>query len=190
MLRAIPVDEIGVTQELRVNQPGIGAPRGQRWILLVNPLTMPNLPGLKLTRMKRIALVVLLLSAGSEVHGGQGNQDRTNELTRLLEMPSCRRNSQSGQMVCEAVLSRPMDTKRNKVGDHILLRTDLVTGSAEAPITILDAAVVEEGPFRFKDSNRQGSAQGWPRASGRGTNCCSHLSIECHGSVGLPSHYR
>ena len=107
---------------------------------------MPNLAGLKRTRMKRIALVVLLLSASSEVHGGQGNQDRTNELTRLLEMPSCKRNSQSRQMVCEAVLPRPMDTKRNKVGDHILLRTDLVTGSAEAPITILDAAVVEVQP--------------------------------------------
>ncbi len=46
-------------------------------------------------------------------------------------------------MVCEIVLSQSVDAKRAKSGDHIILRTNLVTGPTEEPITILDAAIVE-----------------------------------------------
>ena len=57
-----------------------------------------------------------------------------------VTLPVCR-----GQ-ACEAVLPRSLETKGSKVGDHILLRTDLFTGPAESPITTLDASIVEVQP--------------------------------------------
>jgi len=93
--------------------------------------------------MRPIILLVLLFSATSGVSREQVNQAQANEPTRLFETPRCRRNSQSGQMVCETVLPGSMGTKRNKAGDHIFIRTNLVTSSAEEPITMLDAVIVE-----------------------------------------------
>jgi hypothetical protein len=94
-------------------------------------------------KMKQITLVVLLFSTTSGVSSGQVNQAQVNELKRLLETSGCRGNFQSGEMICETVLSRSVDTKKNRAGDHILIRTYLVTSSAEEPITMLDAAIVE-----------------------------------------------
>jgi hypothetical protein len=94
-------------------------------------------------KMRPIILLVLLFSATSGVSREQVNQAQANEPTRLFETPRCRRNSQSEQMVCETVLPGSMGTKRNKAGDHIFVRTNLVTSSAEEPITMLDAAIVE-----------------------------------------------
>ena len=69
--------------------------------------------------MKRVAFLILFFSVCSRVYGGQ---------------------------VCEAVLPHSLDTKRGKVGDHIVLKTALFTAPAESPITTLDASIVEVRP--------------------------------------------
>lgn len=76
-------------------------------------------PSLKPSKLKRVAFLILLFSVSSRAYCGK---------------------------VCEAVLPRSLDTKRSKVGDHILLRTGLFTGPAESPITMLDASIVEVRP--------------------------------------------
>jgi hypothetical protein len=72
------------------------------------------------------------------VHQTQGSV-----VARSLDMSSCKGDFQSGEMVCESVLSRSVGTKRNKAGDRILMRTNFVTSSAGEPITQLDASIVE-----------------------------------------------
>jgi hypothetical protein len=73
----------------------------------------------KAAKMKSTAFLILFFSVCSRVYGGQ---------------------------VCEAVLPHELDTKRSKVGDHIILRTTLFTALAESPITSLDASIVEVRP--------------------------------------------
>ena len=87
--------------------------------------------------------LALLFSTISGVSSAQANQAQGGELARLLDTSSCKGNFQSGEMVCETVLPRSVGTKKNKTGDHILIQADLVTSSAEEPITMLDAAIVE-----------------------------------------------
>jgi hypothetical protein len=94
-------------------------------------------------KMNPITVLVLLFSTTSGVSSGQANQAQGNEPARLLDTSSCRDNFQSGEIVWETVLPRSVGTKRNKAGDHIPIRTNLVTSSAEEPITMLDAAIVE-----------------------------------------------
>lgn len=96
--------------------------------------------------MNRIALLALLFSTTSGVSGGQASQSRVEELARLLEAARFCANSQSGQTVCETSFPALVDTKKNKAGDHIPVRTYLVTGSAEEPITMLDATIEEVQP--------------------------------------------
>jgi hypothetical protein len=74
--------------------------------------------------MKKVAFLILFFSVCSCAYGGQ---------------------------VCESVLPHLLDTKRSKVGDHIVLRTILFTAPAESPITTLDASIVEVRP-RVKGS--------------------------------------
>jgi len=54
----------------------------------------------------------------------------------------------SRRKVCETVLPGSVDAKRNKSGDHIILRTSLITSPTEEPITTLDAVIVgaQSGP--------------------------------------------
>jgi hypothetical protein len=94
-------------------------------------------------KMNPMTFLVLLLSTIAGVPSAQANQAQGDELARLLDTSSCGGNFQSGEMVCETVLPHSVGTKKNKAGDHILIPTDLVTSSAEAPITMLDAAIVE-----------------------------------------------
>jgi hypothetical protein len=94
-------------------------------------------------KMNPITVLILLFSTISVVPSAQANQAQGDELARLVDTSSCRGNSQSGEMVCETVLPRSVGTKKNKAGDHILIPTDLVTSSAEEPITMLDVAIVE-----------------------------------------------
>jgi hypothetical protein len=93
--------------------------------------------------MKSIIILVLLFSATLGVAIGQASKDQANDFKRLVEMPSCRRDSHSGQMVCETVLSSSIDMKKSKAGDHILMPANLITSLPGEPITMLDAAVVE-----------------------------------------------
>jgi len=90
-----------------------------------------------------ITVLVLLCSSTSGVSAGQVNQVEANGLTRLFETRGCRHNCQSRQLLCEAVFLRSVDTKKNKAGDRILMRTNLVTGSGEEPVTMLDAGIME-----------------------------------------------
>jgi len=99
--------------------------------------------GLNLMKMNPITFLILLFSGVSGVPSAQANQAQGDELVRLVDTSSCRGNCQSGEMVCETVLPRSVGTKKNKTGDHILIPTYLVTSSAEEPITMLDAAIVE-----------------------------------------------
>jgi hypothetical protein len=93
--------------------------------------------------MKPIILfLVLLFGATPEISIGQVNQAQADDLSKLLDASSCGGNFQSGKKVCEIVLARAVDAKVNKSGDHIILRTNLITSSAEEPITILDAVIV------------------------------------------------
>jgi hypothetical protein len=98
--------------------------------------------------MKPIILLVLLFGATPGISTSQVNQSQTDDLSKLLDPLSCGGNFQSGKNVCEIVLPRSVDAKRNKSGDHIILRTDLITSSSEAPITTLDAVIVgaQSGP--------------------------------------------
>lgn len=87
---------------------------------------MPNvMPSRKPPKMRMVLFLILLFSVSPRLYGGQA---------------------------CEAVLLHSLDTKRSKVGDHILLRTGLFTGLAESPITTLDASIVEVRP-RLKGSS-------------------------------------
>jgi hypothetical protein len=93
--------------------------------------------------MKAIILLVLLFSAAPGVSGGQVSQAPGSDLARLLDTSSCAGNFQLGKVLCEIVLPRLVDAKNNKSGDHIILRTNLSTSTAEAPITTLDATIIE-----------------------------------------------
>jgi hypothetical protein len=46
-------------------------------------------------------------------------------------------------VLCEIGLPRAVDAKKNKSGEHIILRTNLTTSATEAPITTLDATIIE-----------------------------------------------
>lgn len=52
-------------------------------------------------------------------------------------------NAQTVKPSFVAVLSVPMATKTNKTGDHIFLRTNLLSDGEEKPITVVEAALVE-----------------------------------------------
>lgn len=94
--------------------------------------------------MKRpiILLLVVFFGATPEISIGQVNQAQADDLSKLLDASSCGGNSQSGRKVCEIVLPRSVDAKKNKSGDHIILRTNLIKSSTEEPITMLDAVIV------------------------------------------------
>ena len=94
-------------------------------------------------KMNPIPVLVLLFSTTPGVSSAQVHQTQGNEVARSLDMSSCNGDFQSGEMVCESVLSRSVGTKRNKAGDRILMRTNFVTSSAVEPITLLDASIVE-----------------------------------------------
>jgi hypothetical protein len=89
-----------------------------------------------------IVLLVLLFGAMPEISIGQVNQAPADDLSKLLDASSSGGNFQSGKNVCETVLPRSVDAKRNKSGDHIILRTNLITSPTEEPITTLDALIV------------------------------------------------
>jgi hypothetical protein len=93
-------------------------------------------------KMKPIILLVLLFRATPGIFCEQVNQ-APDDLARLLDTSSCAGNFQSGKMVCEIVLPHSLEAKRIKSGDHIILRTNLITSSVGAPITTLDASIVE-----------------------------------------------
>lgn len=95
-----------------------------------------------------IVLLILLFGATPEISIGQVNQAQADDLSKLLDASSCGGNFQLGKKVCETVLSRSVDAKRNKSSDHIILRTYLITSPAEEPITTLDAVIVgaQSGP--------------------------------------------
>ena len=93
--------------------------------------------------MKVITLFVLLFSPAPGVSSGQVSQTPLGDLARLLDTSSCAGNFQSGKVVCEIVLPRLVDAKKNKSGDHIILRTNLTTSTVEAPIIMLDATITE-----------------------------------------------
>jgi hypothetical protein len=94
-------------------------------------------------KMKPIILLVLLFRATPGISSEQVNQAPVDDLARLLDTSSCAGNFQSGKMVCEIILPHSVDAKRIKSGDHIILRTNLITSLAETPITTLDASIVE-----------------------------------------------
>lgn len=89
-----------------------------------------------------IFFLVLLFGATPEISTAQVNQAQADDLSKLLDASSCGGNFQSGKKVCETVLPGSVDAKRNKSGDHIILRTSLFTSPTEEPITMLDAVVV------------------------------------------------
>jgi hypothetical protein len=93
--------------------------------------------------MKAITLFVLLFGTAPGASSGQASQAPVGDLARLLNTSSCAGNFQSGKVVCEIVLPRLVDAKKNKSGDHIILRTNLTTSTVEAPITTLDATITE-----------------------------------------------
>ena len=90
-----------------------------------------------------LLLLILLFGATPEISIGQVNQAQADALSKLFDTLSCGGNFQSGKKVCEIVLPRSVDAKRNKTGEHIILRTNLVTSATEEPITMLDAVIVE-----------------------------------------------
>jgi hypothetical protein len=93
--------------------------------------------------MKPIILIlVLLFGATPEISIGQVNQAQADALSKLLGASICGGNFQSGKKVCEIILPGSVDAKVNKSGDHIILRTILITSSTEVPITMLDAVIV------------------------------------------------
>ena len=111
--------------------------------LFTNPLTISKKPGLDSNEDETDH------PSRTAFQGDTGNLLRADEsapvddLARLLDTSSCAGNFQSGKMVCEIVLPHSVDAKRIKSGDHIILRTNLITSSVEAPITTLDASIVE-----------------------------------------------
>jgi hypothetical protein len=121
--------------------------------------------------MKPIILfLVLLFGATPEISIGQVNQAQADDLSKLLDASSCGGNFQSGKKVCEIVLARAVDAKVNKSGDHIILRTNLITSSTEEPITILDAVIVgaqsrANGGSVLRIRIDKGGTQGWTRSS-------------------------
>jgi hypothetical protein len=94
--------------------------------------------------MKATIRLVLLFSATPGVSGGQVSQPPVGDLARLLDTSSCAGSFQSGKAFCQIVLPRAVDAKNNKSGDHIILRTYLTTSTVEAPITTLDATIIED----------------------------------------------
>jgi hypothetical protein len=70
-------------------------------------------------KIRMLAFLMLLFSIGAHVCAGQ---------------------------LCESVLPQPLDTKKSKAGDHILLRTTLFTGLTQSPVTTLDTSIVEVRP--------------------------------------------
>jgi hypothetical protein len=90
-----------------------------------------------------IVLLALLFGATPEISIGQVNQAQPDDLSKLLDASSCRGNFQSGKKLCETILPRSVDAKRNKSGDRIILRTNLIASLTEEPITTLDAVIVE-----------------------------------------------
>ena len=93
--------------------------------------------------MKAITPFVLLFTAAPGVSSGQVSQAPVGDLARLLDIDRCAGNFQSGKVLCEIALPRLLDAKNNRSGDHIILRTNLTTSAAEAPISTLDATVIE-----------------------------------------------
>src|SRR5579859_3279160 len=89
-----------------------------------------------------IVLLVLLFGATPEISIGRVNQAQGDDLSKLLDASRCGCNFQLGKKVCETVLPSSIDAKRNKSGDHIILRTSLITSPSEEPITTLDAVIV------------------------------------------------
>src|SRR5271167_3083868 len=89
-----------------------------------------------------IVLLVLLFGAIPQISIGQVNQAQADDLSKLLDASSCGGDFQLGKQVCETILPRSVDAKRNKSGDHIILRTNLITSPTEEPITTLDAVIV------------------------------------------------
>jgi|HubBroStandDraft_1064217.scaffolds.fasta_scaffold22176_2 hypothetical protein len=118
----------------------------QAWATLESPcesIYHVQRVGLKPMKTNPITVLILLFSAILGVPSAQANQAQGVELARSLDVSSCKGDFQSGEMVCESVLSRSEGTKRNKAGDRILMRTNFVTSSTGEPITALDASIVE-----------------------------------------------
>ena len=141
-----------------------------------------------------IVLLILLFGATPEISIGQVNQAQADDLSKLLDASSCEGNFQLGKKVCETVLSRSVDAKRNKSSDHIILRTYLITSPAEEPITTLDAVIVGAQPDRMaapssKDSNRQRDcARMDVKFQLRQESFFGRFSIECHRTMAVSSY--
>ena len=74
--------------------------------------------------MKPIILLLVLFGAMPEISIGQVNQAQADDLSKLFDTLSCGGNFQSGKKVCEIVLPRSVDAKRNKTGEHIVNPAD------------------------------------------------------------------
>jgi hypothetical protein len=94
----------------------------------------------------RLTLLILLLGSTGGLSRAQANSAQTSELSGLSALANCRDNVQPGTMVCSAVLPASVDTKKSKVGDHVLIKVSLATAPAEQLITTLDAAIIEVHP--------------------------------------------
>jgi hypothetical protein len=94
-------------------------------------------------KMKSNIFLVLFFCATPVICTGQVSHTPVNELARLFDRSRCAGNFQSGKMSCEFVLSHAVDAKKNKSGDHIILRTSLTKSSVQGSSATLDAQIVD-----------------------------------------------
>jgi len=94
----------------------------------------------------RLSLLILLLGTTGGLCGTHANSTQARELNNLSDQPTCKNDAQSGTTVCSAVLPASIDTKKSKVGDHLLIRVALAIAPAEPLITTLSASIMEIHP--------------------------------------------
>jgi hypothetical protein len=96
--------------------------------------------------MKLIGLIVIAFGACACITDGQMRQPSADQLSLWKESQRCTGSFQSETLRCEAVLPDGLNAKKNKAGDHVLIRIAAVIDPAKLPITAVDATIIEVQP--------------------------------------------
>jgi hypothetical protein len=97
--------------------------------------------------LSRLVLVVLLFAANASTCLAQTSSAQLPQLPALLARVACEDKADSGSRICRAALPSSIDTKRNKVGDHIFLKVPLGMDPRQF-IAQLDAEIVAIEPAK------------------------------------------